>query len=250
MSQRVIAPPMSFNSRSFTIEFWFRTPTPTGNRYAFFGQMSSMSTALQTLFLVINNGWLDFGFFNDDTSGARTLAANTWYHLAFVYDHDLRQRFIYIDGVADMQSAVGVGPYLGTSGPVTIGGADIYGSYGILFYTGFIDHLTVSVRAKSACEVLNDATLAVHLPFDGTVVDAGPNFLTMSSSSISFTSGFVNQAVLLTGASYVQIPSLTGLGQVNYPFSIAFWVYPIVYGALVHVSAASNGRTINAKRFR
>ena len=63
---------------------------------------------------------------------------------AFVYDNDKRQRFIYINGLLDIQSATGVGPYYGTSGTVTIGGAVVYGGLGVPYLTGLMDHLTVS----------------------------------------------------------------------------------------------------------
>lgn len=234
---------MNLNSRSFTIEFWFNLPTPTSSNYAFFGQLSVPSTNKQCLFLVSALGRPRLGFYNDDTPSSTVVQSNRWYHIAFVYDNDIRQRFIYLDGILDTQSGVGVGPYLGTSGPIIIGGADIYGSFGILYLTGLMDHLTVSTRAKTACEILNDATLATHLPFDGSFTDAGPNFLIITSSGASFITGIVNQAIYLSGVnSYVQISSLTGLGRSNYSFSIAFWMYPITPGVLVHVHTGALGK--------
>ena len=248
-TQRLSAPSMSFNSRSFTIEFWFYSSVLIGYNYALFGQLSSINTAKQTLFVVLNNGRMGLGFYNDDTYSNRVFSASTWYHVALVYDNNVRQRFIYIDGVLDAQSAFNVGPYLGTSGTVTIGGADIYGGYGILYSTAVMDLLSVSTRAKSTCEIYNDATLAAYLPFDGSVVDGGPNVVPVTSSAVSFTTGVINQGVSFSGSSYVQIGSLTGLGRTNYPFSIAFWVYPIVYGSLVHVSTGSNGKISYRNQF-
>ena len=250
LSQRLSAPAMSLNSRSFTIEFWFSVQNAASNSYAFFGQLSVPSTTKQCLFLVSNLGKLHFGFFNDDTLTSTVVKSNTWYHAAFIYDNDRRQRFIYINGILDTQSAIGVGPYLGTSGAITIGGADIYGSLGTPYLTGSMDHLTVTTRVKSACEILNDATLAAYFPFDGNLTDAGPNFLTATSSGVSFTSGFVNQAAYLSGSnSYIQISSLTGLGRSNSSFSIAFWVFPIVSGVLLHISGTSAGNVIDIQVF-
>jgi hypothetical protein len=250
LSQRLSAPAMQLNSRSFTIEFWFYLVNGVLNNFAFFGQLSVINTSKQTLFLVAVGGRLDIGFFNDDITSSRVLADNTWYHAAFVYDINLRQQLIYIDGLLDITSAVGSGPYLGTSGAITIGGANIYGSLGIPYLTGAIDHLTVTTRAKTACEILNDATLAVYFPFDGTFTDAGPNFLTVTSSGATFASGFVNQGIYLSGVnSYVQISGLTGLGRANYPFSIAFWLYPVATGVLAHISSGSNGRSSISNHF-
>ena len=250
LSQRLSAPAMSLNSRSFTIEFWFSLQNAATNTYAFFGQLSVPSTTKQTLFIVSIAGQLGMGFFNDDTVSTTVVNSNTWYHAAFVYDNDERQRFIYINGILDKQSATGVGPYLGTSGAITIGGADIYGSLGVPFLTGSMDHLTVTTRAKSACEILNDATLAAYFPFDGSLTDTGPNFLTATSSGASFSNGFVNQAASLSGSNpYIQISSLTGLGRPNYAFSIAFWVFPIVSGALIQISTISTGNRTDIQMF-
>jgi hypothetical protein len=240
--QRLSAPAMSLNSRSFTIEFWFSLTDSASYNYAFFGQLSVPNTERECLFLVSTFGKLYMGFFDNDTPSSTILQNNTWYHAAFVYDNDIRQRFIYINGILDIQSLTGVGPYIGTSGPITIGGADIYGSLGVPYLTGLMDHLTVSTRVKTACEILNDATLAAYFSFDGSFTDFGPNFLTATYSGASFTGGVVNQAAYLSGSnSYIQISSLTGLGRASYPFSIAFWMYPIVPGVLAHVSALSTG---------
>ena len=242
LAQRLSAPAMRLDSRSFTIEFWFYLVNAASNNYAFFGQLSVYSALQQTLFVAVAGGRLWLGFFGDDVHSSRVLSDYTWYHGAFIYDISVQQQLIYIDGLLSNASALGVGAYLGTSGPVTIGGADIYGSLGIPYLSGGMDHLTVSTRAKSACEILNDATLVAYFPFDGSFTDAGPNFLTVTSSGASFSTGFVNQGLSLSGvSSYVQISGLTGLGRSNYAFSIAFWVYPVVAGVLAHVSSAGAG---------
>jgi hypothetical protein len=248
LSQRLSTSPMSLNSRSFTIEFWFSLVNAAGNTYAFFGQMSVMNTPNQCFFLAALSGQLDIGFFNNDATSLTVLQSNTWYHAAFVYDHNVRQQNIYINGILDKQSPTNISPYLGTSGPMTIGGADIYGALGVPYLSGTMDHLTISTRAKTACEILNDATLAAYFPFDGSLTDAGPNFLTATASGASATTGYVNQGVYLSGTnSYVQISSLTGLGQSNQSFSFAFWMYPIIPGVLVHVHTISNGKTVHFK---
>ena len=250
LSQRLSAPAMQLNSRSFTIEFWFYLVNAVSNNFAFFGQLSVINTQQQTLFLAVTGGRLIIGFFNDDVTSSRVLSDSTWYHAAFVYDMNIRRQLIYIDGLLDITSSVSSGPYLGTSGVITIGGADVYGGLGIPYLTGAIDHLTVTTRAKTACEISNDASLAVYFPFDGTFTDAGPNSLSVTSSGATFTSGFVNQAIYLSGVnSYIQISGLTGLGRPSYPFSIAFWLYPVVPGVLAQISSAASGRRTIPNRF-
>jgi hypothetical protein len=175
--------------------------------------------------------------------GSTVLQSSTWYHATFVYDNDKRQRSIYLNGILDGQSPTGVGPYLGTSGTMTIGSANVDGTIGTPYFSGYIDQLIVYTRAKSACEILNEATLVAYFPFDGSYTDAGPNSLALTASGASFISGYTNQGVYLSGSnSYIQVGGLTSLGRSNYSYSIAFWMYPIVKGVLVHISSNSSGK--------
>jgi len=117
-----------------------------------------------------------------------------------------------------------------------------------IYYSGYIDQLSVTMRVKSPCEILQDASLVVYYPFDNTITDHGPNSIvgTLSSSGTSYVSGYNGSDALQlnsTGA-YYQIPSLTALGISNQAFSIALWVKPTaVSGPLVHVSSAANGNS-------
>jgi hypothetical protein len=235
---------MNLYNKSFTIQLWFYLTGLATQDNAFFGQQSLSNVGDYCLFLMTRFGNLYMGFFNDDTTGSTILQSDTWYHASFVYDNNERQRFIYLNGILDGQSATDVGPYLGTSGLMTIGSANVDGAIGKPYFSGYIDELMISTRVKSACEILNDATLAAYFPFDGSYTDAGPNSLTLTTSGASFTNGYINQAVYLSGSnSYIQISDLTSLGRSNYSFSIAFWIYPIVKGVLVHVSSSPSGKS-------
>lgn len=241
--EQLIAPVMNLSSRSFTIELWFYlTRIPTQDN-AFFGQQSLANVGKYCLFLMSRLGTLYMGFYADDTSGTTLLQNATWYHAAFVYDNDQRQRSIYLNGVLDGQSSTGVGPYLGSAGSMTIGSAKIDGTIGKPFFSGYLDELMILTRVKSQCEILNDATLVAYFPFDGNYADAGPNSLPLTSSGASFMIGQTNQGVYLSGStSYLQIGSLTSLGRSHYQYSIAFWVLPTVKGVLVHLSGNSSGK--------
>ena len=242
--QRLITSPMDLYNKSFTIQLWFYLTRVATQDNAFFGQQGMPNVGGQCLFLMTHLGKLYMDFFNDYTTGSTILQSNNWYHAAFVYDNNNRQRFIYLNGVLDGQSATGVGPYLGTSGSMTIGSANVDGSFGTPYFSGYIDELMVFTRVKTACEILSDATLAAYFPFDGSYTDAGPNSLSATSSGASFISGYTNQAVYLAGtSSYLQIGGLISLGRSNYSYSIAFWIYPIVKGVLVHISSNSTGKS-------
>jgi hypothetical protein len=236
---------MDLYNQSFTVQLWFYFTRIATQDNAFFGQQSLSNVGDYCLFLMSRFGKLYMGFYNDDTTGSTILQSNTWYHAAFVYDNDKRQRLIYRNGILDGQSATGVGPYLGTSGSMTIGSANVDGTIGAPYFSGYIDELMVSTRVKTPCEILNDATLTAYFPFDGSYTDAGPNSLTLTASGASFTTGYTNEGVYLSGSnSYIQISDLTSVGRSNYSYSIAFWLYPIVKGVLVHISSNSSGKLL------
>ncbi|CAF3233961.1 unnamed protein product [Rotaria socialis] len=88
---------MNFYQLSWTMEFWFLRTASTTVTSCFFGQTISSSHDME-LFLVTTNNLLYFGFYGDDTSGSTTISANTWYHVAWVFDYTNRIRQIYLNG--------------------------------------------------------------------------------------------------------------------------------------------------------
>ncbi len=52
------------------------------------------------------------GFFNDDILNPTVLQSNRWYHGAFVYDNNICQQTIYINGLLNKQSATSRVSYL------------------------------------------------------------------------------------------------------------------------------------------
>ena len=105
----------------------------------------------------------------------------------------------------------------------------------------------MSDREKSACEILEDATLATYFSFDTAVqfIDLGPNNLLATIQAVSpISSGHVQQAIsfIRSASSYLQVESLTGLGISNRPFSISLWIRPrSLSGVILHVSSNSLG---------
>lgn len=109
-----------------------------------------------------------------------------------------------------------------------------------------MDHMTISGRAKPACEILDDASLAALYTFDNSLIlnDSGPNTLSSTFQSVSFiSSGHLADALSFTNAtSSLQISHLTGLGTVDKSFSISLWIRPVTLsGTLVFVSQTSIG---------
>lgn len=250
-SQRLSAGNIPLNARSFTIEFWFYSTDISSNwDFAFMGIYQAQATD-QCLFLNIRYQVPFFGFFNDDTAGATTLAINTWYHIAFVYDNSILRRYIYLNGVLDGQSAA-VGALATVNLPFTIGGARIGGSTALdVYYSGYIDHVTVSSRAKSACEVYLDANLACYFKLDSvsTISDSGPNFLTGTNSGATLTTGRVGSAAQFSSVNtFITINGVSALRyEYSNKFTVSMWIYPtsISGGTLVHASTLSNGNCFN-----
>lgn len=173
----------------------------------------------------------------DDTSGITPICINRWYHVAFVYDYALSVQYVYLNGILD---GAGISnPYQGTTGDIYIGAI----THGLQFYfMGYIDQVSLMTRAKTADEILMDATLVCYYPFDSSLYsDVGPLDLTATGSGISFASGAgrINSALSVTVASsYFSVGGLTRLGTVGQDYSIAIWIKPTSTsgGTIVHVS--------------
>jgi hypothetical protein len=100
-----------------------------------FGECAT-GTANQCFHIQMNHDGssLRMVFFFDDVDSSTILVANQCYHAAFVYDYNLRQRFIYLNGVAEriiISNPSASHLYLGQSGNATIGSI-------LIFNTNFI----------------------------------------------------------------------------------------------------------------
>ena len=237
------------NLHDFTIDFWFYAlNVNAGWDIPFMGQFTATSADL-CLFLSIFTTRLYFGFFADDSAGNSILTPNTWYHVAFVFQNSTLQRSIYLNGILDSQ-VTALGPLRATSGNFTVGGARIGGRVPTLdaYYTGYIDHVTVSGRVKTACEVYLNANLACYFTFDSasSLVDSGPNFLTATNTGASVTSGRINQALQFSSSlSSITVSGISALASNSSTFSISMWISATTTSGgatLIHTSTQSNGR--------
>ena len=245
-AQRFSAGNIPLDSRSFTIEFWFYATNIGSWDYSFMGEWSS-SAPNRCLFINIRNQKLFFGFFNDDTAANTVLVANRWYHAAFVYDYTTRRRAIYLNGIKDGETTA-INHFLGSSVPFTIGGARIGGSTTAdVYYSGIIDHVTVSERVKTDCEIYLDANLACYFTFDSfsPLIDSGPNFLIANNTGATGANGRVNQSLQFSSSSsYITIENISALMSDRQAFSIAMWINPMNTSGgatLVHAATQNNG---------
>ena len=107
--------------------------------------------------------------------------------------------------------------------------------------------MSVSTRVKSACEILELATLVARFTFDNEsfLYDSGPNSLPAISQSISSTLfGRFSPGITFNGSdsSYFQVGGFTALGISNKSFSISLWLRPTtLLGVVLHVSENTSG---------
>ncbi|CAF1276070.1 unnamed protein product [Didymodactylos carnosus] len=234
----------NLNSISFTFEAYIYLNSISGDQ-PIFGQCTSTTSTNQCLFLIVRSSKLYMGFNYNDLLGTTTLSASTWYHVAFVYNYQTFQQIIYIDGIQDAVRS-STTPYLGNNGSITIGYSLLITSQ--TYFYGYIDNVALTTRAKSATELLNDATQIWYFSFDQPSVyyDQGPNRLNSSNVvSLTSVSGKVNQGIrITTTSSYFQTLGYPYTGYpTNKPLTFAMWINPtsINSGILLHISSTQYG---------
>ncbi|CAF1153593.1 unnamed protein product [Adineta steineri] len=193
----------SFVNTSFTVEMWIYPTSLDVNYHALFTQRDTESHD-HYLHLVIENFQLNMEFYSNGVKGTTSLTANAWYHIAFVYDYSSKTQTIYLNGNQDA-SRSSAGPYLGMTGSITIG--HLPNIEGNTNFDGYIDQVSLTMSAKSAGDILNDATLASWHSFDCEIThDSGPNKLQGKAIDVTLASGKVNQALKFSlSSSYYQV---------------------------------------------
>ncbi len=101
--------------------------------------------------------------------------------------------------------------------------------------------------AKTACQILNDATLIVYFPFDttNTMLDQSVNNAVGISSGTSLVTGRIEQGLLFSSTtnSYFQSQCLSNLRRGNPLLTFALWINPVSVsgGTIIHLSESQNG---------
>lgn len=244
-SFQVTSPFLSLAYTSFTIEAWIYSSSVSGD-CGIFGQCQCSSCSNQCLYFITRSARLYAGFTLNDVNGLTTIAVNTWYHIAFVYNYATGTQILYLNGVQDNAKS-SASPYQGTNGTITIGSTQLFSTTS--FFSGYIDNVRIVTRAKSATEILSDASLIAYYSFDlpSPTMDNGPNGLNGTAVSTSIVTGRVNEAMRFIGASsYFQAYGFYQLGfgvHYNKPFSISMWINPSATTSCVFIqqSATATG---------
>ncbi len=249
-SFQVASPFLNMSYTSFTIEGWIYSSSYAGDN-GIIGQCQCSSCSNQCFYFIVRAYKLYVGFTLNDLNGLTTLAANTWYHVAFVYNYTAQQQILYLNGVQDNIKS-NAAAYQGASGTITIGSTQIYPSTN--YFNGYIDNLRIVTRAKSATEILTSASLIAYFSFDlpTPTVDSGPNGINGTSVNTATVTGRVNQGMRFTGSSsYFQAYGFYQAGfGVNYnkPFSISLWISPAATTSCSYVqqsTTATGGSCFN-----
>lgn len=140
VQQHVRIPYINLSGRSFTIEFWFNLPGLTLMAdYGIFSQCDSNSVCLS---ISLRNGRFTLSFdsmnLNSTTViGTAIYQLYTWVHVSFIYDCQLQQQFIYVNGQLDAISGNVVTPFTGGSSlSETAIGRGTSATYGTTYFIG------------------------------------------------------------------------------------------------------------------
>ena len=157
-----------------------------------------------------------------------------------MYDYSASTQYLYLNGV--LEGSRSSNSYQGMNGSIIIGGINNGTMY---YFTGRIDQVSLITEAKSADEILDDATLVCYFSFDSNpYADSGS--LNLIGSGVNFTAaagnGVINDAISFTVASsYYVVGGLYKLGVAGQPYSISIWIKPtsVSGGTIAHVSRCS-----------
>lgn len=150
--------------------------------------------------------------------GRSVLSTNQWHHFGFVYDGTQQTATIYIDQNED-QTRTSVKP--------TIVGDNINSSIivGAGFY-GYLDQLSIKLKAKSSATIVWDATTVAYYPLDEAyILDKGPNGVNATASNVISIYGWRYDALNFNlSTSYFKAGEFSALGMPAASFSITLWV--------------------------
>jgi hypothetical protein len=225
----VSTPFLDLTLKSFTIEGWIYPTIMSGDR-GIFGQCQCSTCTNQCMYLIIRTNHLYIGFTSNELSGTTILSINTWYHIAFVYNYQIQQQILYLNGVQEAIKSNAAQSYQGKNGSIQIGSTQINSITN--FFNGYIDNVMVTTRAKAASEILRDASLMAYYSFDlpNPTADNGPNGLNGTSLNTTTVSGRVNYAIrFITSSAYFQSYGFYQFpyGVINSkPFSVSLWINP------------------------
>jgi hypothetical protein len=165
----------NMTATSFTWEMWAYPTSLVDYDNLMVGMCQTPAPDL-CLYLMVRQNATYFAFYGDDCwNNTAFVPINQWHHFGFVYDYSARAQYIYFNGLL-ICTHTSSGPFQATSGAITIGAINNTGTTPSWFWTGYLDQVSYISQAKTATQVLSDATLVAYYSFDnGSFYDSGPN---------------------------------------------------------------------------
>ena len=220
---------MDLSSTKLTVSawIWIRESLSSGSYFFPLFTYCAQAARDMCLYMAVVDGKLRLGFFSNDLDGSTKLIVKQWHHVTYSYDPSSLEQRIYVNGIYD-GSRTANGAFQETTNVLVIGGIPLIPQQ--VVENGFIDKSTFESRVKSSEEILDEATLVAHYPFDNSYDDVGPNQM-MNSTFLLTTfdsDGRFDQCLLMnsTNLSYFQTTGFYYLGQATHPFSFSLWIYP------------------------
>ena len=200
LDDKVVAPFIPLNDRSFTITAWFKARgLPTyPNDLAMLTQDAEHAQD-KCLHVLVRDGRPYFGFYGDDLQGNTVLERNKWYHIACVYNYSENRKLMYINGELDA-SGPSASAYKGTSGNTEIGYyyPGPWPGTPRSYFNGTLDEVRIYDRALSQKEISAVAS-------SGAIQTQTVSLMNGNSENIIFTwntSGFVKGNYTLSACAW------------------------------------------------
>src|SRR5882762_6503803 len=160
---------------SMTISGWINSTSFPFDDAAVVSKRSGAQAGYQ-LDTTIDRGPRTIGFKISNTTGtsnvarygATTLQANTWYHVAGVYDATARTLTVYLNGQLDNGALVGTVPASQPSTSVNVQVGQRPGAPGTYNFTGRIDDVRIYNRALTLAQIQADMGTPVGPPAPNT----------------------------------------------------------------------------------
>ena len=155
---------------------------------------------------------------NTTIVGTSVISTELWHHFSLVYDATQLIATISIDGsVEATQSSVKLDSSENNiNSTIQIGAG----------FQGYIDQLSISLKAKSQADIIWDGTTAGYYPLDTLwLLDKGPNGLNATASGVIPIYGWRYNALNFNMSNaYYQTDAFTPLGTPQQAFTIAVWL--------------------------
>ncbi|GIG88594.1 hypothetical protein Pen02_35300 [Plantactinospora endophytica] len=227
------AGPVLDTMRSFSVSAWTRLDDLSRNS-VLFTQPGTRASAFALYYSSSYNRWI----FNRTTAdvdkptfvraiSSTVPAANTWLHLAGVYDASAQRIRLYVNGVLEAETAFTT-PWSGTDA-FQVGRSKLAGVWSE-YWPGDVDAVRVYDRVLLPGEMQQVPRLAGHWKLDETTGTsaadaAGTHPATWSSTGVTRTSGVSGNAVAVNGSTGV----LTATGpavRTDASYTVTAWARP------------------------